>query len=72
MANLQDKLKKLYEKGKQLFGLLLVLYPAIQIILKSKGIDLPDLGPELNFGSQALGTAALAQSDKIVKKKEEF
>ena len=63
------KLKKLYEKIKPYIGILAIIYPYIQIAAAAKGIDLPDLGSLGNTISQGLGTVALAQSDKVVKRK---
>lgn len=62
-----SRLKKLYERIKPYVGILAIVYPYIQILAKTKGLELPDLGELGNTISQGLGTATLAQSDKVVK-----
>lgn len=61
--------KKYWEKIKQVAGLIAVIYPALQILLKSQGVDLPDLGPEFGAVAQVGGAGLLAKSEKIGKKK---
>lgn len=61
--------KKYLEKIKQVVGLLAVVYPALQLLLKAKGIELPDLGAEWSAGVQVGGAGLLAKSEKIGKKK---
>ena len=55
------------DKFKNIFGLILVVYPILQAYLRGKGVDLPDLG-DYTAISQIGGSALLAQSNKLVKK----
>lgn len=64
-----SKLTKLWEKAKQLLGAIAVVYPALQILLKLKGIELPELPPDWSAGVQVGGAVALMQSEKVIKPK---
>ena len=45
-----SKLKKLWEKAKQVVGTIAIVYPALQILLKLNGIELPELPPDWSAG----------------------
>lgn len=65
-------LGKYLEKIKPYLGMLAILYPYLQKFAVSQGIPLPDLGDLSSYGNlavQGAGTALLAKSEKIGKKK---
>lgn len=57
-----------FELGKQIVGIAAVFYPILVAYLKGRGIELPDLG-DYTAKTQILGTALLAQSNKVIAKK---
>lgn len=51
---------------KKYYGIIATVYSVIQLVAKSKGIDLPDLG-EYDGLILATGGAALLQSEPVKK-----